>query len=355
MSGRKNILLYPLSLIYGSVTAIRNFLYNTGVFRTRKFNIPVICVGNITVGGTGKTPHTEYVTGLLKDKFVTAVLSRGYKRKTAGFRLASATSGASEIGDEPAQISLKYPDVTVAVDSDRINGIEKILEERPQTEVIIMDDGFQHRRVTPGFTILLTDHGRLMTSDHLLPYGRLRENVSNMKRANVIIVTKSPDDITAGQRQQIRKEICLASGQRLFFTSLVYGNPLPVFPGTAVHNSAETTGVLLLTGIANPEPLRKHLEKSYGETVLLNFPDHHNYTDSDLEKIHSSYINLKSREKCIITTEKDAVRLREFTNIAQDLKSAFYYIPVAVGFPEDDRQEFDNLIIDYVRKNKRNN
>ncbi|HEX2977075.1 MAG TPA: tetraacyldisaccharide 4'-kinase [Bacteroidales bacterium] len=347
-------LLYPVSLVYGFVTAIRNTLYNTGAFRSRKFDIPVICVGNITVGGTGKTPHTEYVTGLLKNEFRTAVLSRGYMRKTSGFIVASASSGATEIGDEPAQIKLKYPELTVAVDSDRINGITRILEESPGTEVIVMDDGFQHRRLTPGFTILLTDYGRLMTRDHLLPYGRLRENVSNKRRAGVIVVTKTPPGISVLTRQQIRKEIDPLPGQSLFFTSLIYGYPMPVFSETTGFNPGPK-GVLLLTGIANPEPLRIHLGKSFSEILLLEFPDHHNYTENDLKKIQSAYNNLKSQEKCIITTEKDAVRLREFTNIAQNLKSSFYYIPVAVGFPNDDSKEFDNLILEYVRKNKRNN
>ena len=361
MGNRRNILLYPVSLIYGLITGTRNFLYNTGVFSSREFHIPVICVGNITVGGTGKTPHTEYLAELLSDNFRVAVLSRGYKRKTRGFRIASSSSNVSEIGDEPMQIYRKYPKVLVAVDRNRVNGVKKILQNNPDTEVIILDDGFQHRSLTPGYAILLSDFQRPIPTDHMLPYGNLRESKHNMRRADVILITKSPESITPIQRRLIMKEMNKAPYQNLYFTSLVYKTPLRLFfddnqandPGFPSQGSGG--GIVLVTGIANPTPFKEYLEKTYSEIIHLSFPDHHNFKEKDIEKIISAYNDLKSPVKYLFTTEKDAVRLREFTNIAEPVRSAFYYVPVGIKFFNNDKEEFDNLIIDYVRKNKRNN
>ncbi|MCE5345279.1 MAG: tetraacyldisaccharide 4'-kinase [Bacteroidales bacterium] len=361
MENRKNILLYPVSLIYGIITGIRNFLYNTGIFSTVEFHLPVICVGNITVGGTGKTPHTEYLAGLLRENFRVATLSRGYKRKTHGFRIASPSSNVSEIGDEPMQISRKYPDVLVTVDRNRVHGVKMILQEKPDTDVIILDDGFQHRSITPGYSILLSDFERPFTRDHMLPYGNLREHISNMRRADIILITKSPENIPPIQRRLIAKEVDKAPYQNLYFTSLAYKMPVPLFedPGkekTPLDLSVCTDcGIVLITGIANPAPLKEYLQKIAGEIIHLSFPDHYNFKEKDIENILTSYKNLKSPLKYLFTTEKDAVRLREFANIAELYRSVFYYIPVGIKFLHDDKDEFDNLIIDYVRKNKRNN
>jgi len=360
MDGNKNILLYPLSLIYGAVTDFRNFLYNTGILHHHEFRLPIICVGNISVGGTGKTPHTEYLVDLLGKNFRVATLSRGYMRKSKGFRIASSSSEVSEIGDEPLQIYKKYPDITVAVDRNRVNGVYSILKEHPETEVIILDDGFQHRSIKPGFTILLTDFGRLMINDHLLPYGRLRERASNMNRADIIIITKSPQNISPIQRRIIVKEINKAPYQNLYFTSLEYKDPLPVFAQQADFKlpipgqMKDRTGIVLLTGIANPLPLKNYLSGCFNEIIHLSFPDHHKFTEKDIAKVSGAFLNLVSEEKFLFTTEKDAVRLREFTNIAEQIRSSAYYIPVGINFLNDDKVEFDNLIIDYVRKNKRN-
>jgi tetraacyldisaccharide 4'-kinase len=351
----KNILLYPLSLVYGLVTGTRNFLYNNGLLKSEEFDIPVICLGNITIGGTGKTPHTEYVVNLLKENFHTAVLSRGYMRKSRGFRIATESSPVSEIGDEPMQIFRKNLSITMAVDSNRVNGIRKILELNPETDVIVLDDGFQHRRLTPGFTILLTDYGRLMSRDNLLPYGSLRESLDNTRRANIILVTKTPNDLPALERRLIVRELNKQSGQNIYFTSLNYGNARSIFAEAPFFSyPEEECGIVLVTGIANPKPLTEHLEKTYKEIIHVVFSDHHNYTEKDIDEITSAFRQLKSPVKCLLTTEKDAVRLREFTNIAVELKSAFYYIPVTVDFLNNGREEFDNLIVDYVRKNKRN-
>jgi tetraacyldisaccharide 4'-kinase len=355
----KNIFLYPISLVYGLITGFRNFLYNSGILPSVEFRFPVICVGNITVGGTGKTPHTEYIAGLLRENYKVATLSRGYKRKTRDFRIASSSALVSDIGDEPMQICRNFPDVLVTVDKNRVHGVNSILKEYPETEVIILDDGFQHRRITPGFSILLSDFERLIVRDHMMPYGNLRESKENMKRADMILITKSPENISPIQRRLIVKEIDKSPYQNLYFTTFRYKLPVSVFETS--HDTAQPDisegagcGIVLITGIANPQPLKEYLQKSYKEIIHLSFPDHHNFTEKDLFSISSAYNNLKSTTRYLLTTEKDAVRLREFTNIAESIRSAFFYIPIGIYFLNEDKDEFDNLIIDYVRKNHRN-
>ncbi|MCX6322025.1 MAG: tetraacyldisaccharide 4'-kinase [Bacteroidia bacterium] len=360
MGKNKNIFLYPVSLIYGLITGIRNFLYNTGILPSVEFHFPVICVGNITVGGTGKTPHTEYLAELLRENFKVATLSRGYKRKTRDFRIASSSSFVSDIGDEPMQIFRKFPDILVTVDIKRVHGVNKILEGNPETEVIILDDGFQHRRITPGFSILLSDFERLIVRDHMMPYGNLRESIGNKRRANIILITKSPENISPIQRRLILKEVDISPYQNLYFTSLIYKAPLPVFDNKDLEETqldfskCEGCGIVLITGIANPLPLKEYLQKTAGEIIHFSFPDHYNFNEKDIISISSAYMDLKSPVKYLITTEKDAVRLREFTNIAEPIRSAFFYIPIGIHFLNNDKDEFDNLIVDYVRKNKPN-
>ena len=336
-------------------------MYNTGILPSVEFHLPVICVGNITVGGTGKTPHTEYLAGLLRGNFKVATLSRGYKRKTRDFRIASSSSLVSDIGDEPMQMFRKFPDVLVTVDRNRVHGVNKILQGNPETEVLILDDGFQHRSITPGFSILLSDFERLIVRDHMMPYGSLRESKGNMRRADIILITKSPENINPIQRRLIVKEVDKAPYQNLYFTSLTYKAPLPVFDS---KDPEEThldisqfagCGIVLITGIANPLPFKEYLQKTAWEIIHLSFPDHFNFKEKDINNIYSAYKDLKSPIKYLFTTEKDAVRLREFTNIAEPIRSVFYYIPVGIHFLNDDKDEFDNLIVDYVRKNKRNN
>jgi tetraacyldisaccharide 4'-kinase len=361
MGNKKNILLYPFSLIYGAITGIRNFMYNTKILSSYEFDLPVICVGNITVGGTGKTPHTEYIISLLLENFKVATLSRGYKRKSSGFRIANASDHVKEIGDESMQIYRKFPDIIVAVDANRVRGVNSILKEKPETQIIILDDGFQHRKIAPGLTILLTDFNRLMIRDHLLPYGLLRESKNNMKRADVILVTKSPENIPPIQRRIIVKEINKAPYQNLFFTSFKYKEPVPVlnnvdFDKIVLDKSLKKgSGIVLVTGIANPLPLKEYLNNYFDEIIHICFPDHHRFNERDLLRIESSFNDLKATHKLVFTTEKDAVRFREIINITHPVKSFFYYIPVGVVFLNNDKDTFDNLILDYVRKNKRNN
>jgi tetraacyldisaccharide 4'-kinase len=235
------------------------------------------------------------------------------------------------------------------------------MEVQPETEVIILDDGFQHRRITPGFSILLSDFGRPIISDHMLPYGNLRESVSNMRRADIILITKSPSDISPIQRRLIVKEINKAPYQNLYFTSIKYNSPAPLFPKSEMSGSNPDlsrlygSGIVLVTGIANPLPLREQINSTAGEVIHLRYPDHYNFRERDLHSIYEAFGRLQSPVKYVITTEKDSVRLKEFSNIAEPVKSAMFYIPVGIYFLNDDSNEFDNLIIEYVRKNKRNN
>ena len=361
MAATRNILLYPVSIIYGLITGFRNFLYNSGILSGTAFPIPIICVGNITVGGTGKTPHTEYLVDLLNKDFKVATLSRGYKRETSDFRIASLSSTVSEIGDEPMQIYRKFPDTLVTVDRRRVNGVWRILHYASDTDVIILDDAFQHRSIKPGFSILLSDFERPFMKDHMLPYGNLREDKSNMSRADVILITKCPKNLNPIQRRLIVKEVGKAPYQNLYFTSLSYKAPLPVFDNNEKERphidltKCSGCGIVLVTGIANPKPLKEYLQKFFGEIAELTFPDHYSYKEKDIEAVTSAYNNLKASSKYIITTEKDAVRLREFINIKEPVRSALFYVPVGITFLNDDKEKFDNLILGYVRKTKQDN
>ncbi len=362
MRNRRTIFLYPFSLLYGLITGFRNFLYNADILRSHSFPVPVICVGNITAGGTGKTPMTEYLVNLLRNEFEVAVLSRGYKRKSHGFIIAVDASAHDDIGDEPLQIAGKFPGITVAVDRKRVHGVKEILKQKPDTDVIILDDAFQHRSIKPGYSILLSDFNRLMIHDRMLPYGNLRESIINMNRADIIIITKTPETLAPIERRLIAKDIQKAAYQSLFFTSITYRSPLTVFKDVKAEKNIfghrgklDIPGVLLVTGIANPEPLADYLQKMAGEIITLPFGDHHRFSNRDIQTITERWESLRSPRKYLITTEKDAVRLREFTNIAEPIRIASYYIPAGIDFLNDDKEEFDNMIIEYVRENKRIN
>ncbi len=360
MFDNKNVFLYPLSVIYGMVTGFRNFLYNAGVLKSEAFSVPVICIGNLTMGGTGKTPHTEYLAELLSKNFKVAVLSRGYKRKTSDFNIVIPSSTVTGSGDEPLQIARKFPDVLVAVERDRVKGIKKILEIRPEIEVIILDDGFQHRSLSPGFSILLCDFNKPLSEDHLLPYGSLRESSSNLRRADMILITKSPEGISPMERRLFVSRVEKLPYQNLYFTTLKYRQPVPVFEDvqpafSPEWNSFLNNGAVLVTGIANPQPLEEHLKRIFSKIIHLSFPDHHNFVGEDMNKISSAWNELNTTVKFIITTEKDAMRLRSFNNLDKEIKSAFYYIPIGIEFLNGSKNEFDKIICDYVRRNKQDN
>lgn len=345
------IILLPFSLLYGILTSIRNGLFHAGILKSRHFPIPVLCVGNITVGGTGKTPHTEWLISKLKEDFRVACLSRGYKRQTSGFILADARSTAREIGDEPMQIKSKYPDIVVACDTNRVRGIQKLLALQTPPEAIILDDAFQHRYVQAGKNIVLVDYSRPVYEDCLLPAGRLRESPGALKRADYIIVTKCPSNLQPIERRILAKHLKIKPYQRLFFTTFKYGPACPLFPEAEPLIPTASAAILCVTGIARPAPYAEHLKTLTPDVSELRYPDHRHFTKKDIQQIENRFRQIKNKEKYIFTTEKDAVRLKT-CELSQELKQRIYYIPIVPAFLENE-ELFLNEISGYVRKNKR--
>lgn len=348
--------LLPLSFLYGIIVRFRNWLFDIGVKKSQSFDIPVISVGNITVGGSGKTPHVEYLIRLLKNKNRVAVLSRGYKRKSKGFILADKDTTMPDIGDEPFQMHRKFPDIAVAVDRKRVRGIE-ILQEDPRTkevEVIILDDAFQHRYVKPGINILLVDYHRLFIYDKLLPAGRLREPVSGKHRADMVIVTKCPKDLKPMEYRVLTKSLDLYPYQELYFTTINYEEPRAVFDAPNISWTAlRDHHVMLLSGIASPKQIEKDLTGKFASTISLSFPDHHMFGKRDIKHVNERFSELP-KPRAIITTEKDAVRLREVEGLSDEVKGSLYELPIKVDFMLEQEESFNEKIISYVHKNSRN-
>ena len=318
----------------------------------------MICVGNLAVGGTGKTPHTEYLIKLLQNEGINvATLSRGYKRKSKGYVLATVESSVRKIGDEPYQIKSKFPNIRVAVDEDRCHGIEQLLKlENPPVNAILLDDAFQHRHVKAGMNILLTDYHRLLCDDVLLPAGRLREPASGKNRAQIVIVTKCPDDIKPIDFNIITKRLHLYPYQQLYFSRFRYGSLMPLFPEKAKERFSCTGDeqVLLVTGIASPAPLAEEV-KSYTPNVnLLEFGDHHDFSTKDLQLIKERFVQLEGSKRLIITTEKDATRLKEHPALSEELKPYIYVLPIEIEFLQNQQYIFNQNIIGYVRTYSRN-
>ena len=351
-------ILLPLSWIYGFIIYIRNRLYDYKILETKRFSLPIISVGNITVGGTGKTPHIEYLVDLLNDEFKVATLSRGYKRKTKGFILSSEKSTATEIGDEPRQIKQKFPGIHVAVDEERANGIKQLKEKIQDLDVVLLDDAYQHRKVQANLSILLIDYNRPINKDFMLPFGNLREQAFEKRRAHIIIVTKSPKDIKPIDRRVFFNNLNSFPFQHVFFTTFDYGQIKPVFNITqdlcAETNHFKDYQIILLTGIANPKPLKEYIVENISKNIQeLEYSDHYNFKESDFKSIKHKFDSINSDKKIIITTEKDAMRLQKFSNIADNLKNSFFYIPIQVKFLNNRTDNFNQQIIDYVRKNKK--
>ena len=348
--------LLPLSWLYGMAVNLRNTMFSIGILKSRSFDVPVIAVGNITVGGSGKTPHVEYLIRLLKDTFHTAVLSRGYKRKSKGFVQATAKTTMPEIGDEPFQMKQKFPNVIVAVDKNRCHGIDTLVENDKDIDVVLLDDAFQHRYVKPGINILLVDYHRLIIYDKLLPAGRLREPLSGKDRADIVIVTKCPKDLKPMEYRVIMKAMSLYPYQQLFFTSIDYGELLPVFQETKealdIHHLKDYSA-LLLTGIASPQQMTHDLQPLIPQLTPLVFGDHHVFSKKDMELINSTFAALPS-PKLIITTEKDVTRLRLVEGLSEEVRQHLYALPITVCFLQEQAQMFNQQIIDYVHKNSRN-
>ncbi len=357
-----NKALLPLSWLYGLGVWFRNKLFDWGLLPVEEFSVPVISIGNISVGGTGKTPHTEYLIRMLSPKFKIAVLSRGYKRKTSGFILANEDSDSSTIGDEPYQMYRKFPEIMVAVDEHRRRGIAQLLSlpEAEKPDIVLLDDAFQHRYVKPSLSILLTDSNRLIYEDELLPAGRLREPAGNKFRAEIIIVTKCSEDMKPIDYQIIGGKLELYPYQSLFFTSFRYGNLLPVFQTkyqeskTLEDIRSDGMKILLLAGIAYPQGLIKELGKYSKYVDTLIFPDHHSFSGEDMTGIEQRYDIISGENKIIITTEKDAVRLMDYPNLNEKIKRALYYLPIEVTFDLDQESMFKQKINNHVRNIKTN-
>ena len=341
--------MWIASRLYGAAVDVRNMFYDRAIFRSHSFSIPVICVGNITAGGTGKTPHVIWLAEKLSARSGVAVLSRGYLRKSRGFMQVTPDCTAAEAGDEPLLMARSLPGVRVFVDRDRVNGIGEILRTFPETGVLVMDDGFQHRAVKAGMNIILTDWGRLMTRDRLLPLGLLRESVSAIKRSSALIVTKTPQGTSPEQMKAVRKELQAAgAGESVYFTAFAYGMPVHLFSEQPREISGDTS-ILLVTGIANPAPMTEYLSRITLNVTHLSFPDHHAYTAADLEKITTAFDAISSADKIIVTTAKDGVRLKEITNIADRVRQALHYLPVRVQFIENE-EDFLNKVYSYAGK-----
>lgn len=349
--------MLPLSWLYGLATTLRNHLFDWGVLESRSFPIPVICVGNITVGGTGKTPHVEYLIRLLSPQYKIAVLSRGYKRKTSGYVLAKQDSKMTDIGDEPWQVKQKFPDIYVAVDSNRRRGIQRLMNdaETRDVQVILLDDAFQHRYVKPGLSILLIDYHRMITDDTMLPAGRLRESAKGCRRAQEVIITKCPSTMMPMDFRVIQQSLNLRPYQNIYFSTFRYGNLQGLFNGkTRPLNSIENEEhILLLTGIASPEQMILDVRKYTRHITPLSFPDHHFFEEEDAQRIDEAFKQV-STPRFIITTEKDASRLRQCPSLSDLVKQSIYVLPIEVEIMRNEAEQFNNKITGYVRNDSRN-
>jgi tetraacyldisaccharide 4'-kinase len=351
------LLAWPFSLLYGLIVTIRNKLFDIGVLPSAEFqDVALIGVGNLSAGGTGKTPHVEYITKLLFPKYSVATLSRGYGRKASGFRLATLTSGTEEIGDEPKQFRHRFPEtVPVAVDDKRVHGVKKLLALFPALQVIILDDVFQHRSIKPGLQIMLTDYSKLFYQDQMLPTGYLREPKSGVDRADIIVVTKTPQLFSPLERKRITKEIGPQPYQKVYFTTIVYGDFVPfgnlpaLAPQSKEHFFEKRYTIVLLTGIANSHSLEYFLKDKVEALVPCRFRDHHDFTPADIQHVKEIFSGIQSENKIILTTEKDAMRLQK-PGLAESLGDLpVYYIPIEVAFHDQDAAIFNQQILDYVR------
>ena len=369
---RKNpfirILLAPVALIYGIATWLRNQLFDFKLLPSRKYPVPVICVGNMSIGGTGKTPFTEYLIALLKKQHRVATLSRGYMRNTEGFRMVATSNTALEAGDEALQIKRKFPDIIVAVDGNRRRGIKRLLalQKKERPDVILLDDGMQHRYVTPSLTIMLTEYQNMYYEDNLFPVGNLRESSKGVYRADIIVVTKCKDDIKPIDLRIIGKNMLLTASQHLYLSQIRYGRIEALFPSQALSPcSLDELGasdeVLLITGIANPQPLIDIIKSLTSHVQIFSFRDHHYLSSLEIDRIDTAFQKMSSKSKRIITTEKDAMRLKTHAFLPIKWKPFLYYIPIRVEFLFEQGEDFDSRIIKHVvsaininRKNVKN-
>ena len=342
------ILLSPFSLIYGIVIGLRNFVYNVEIVKSISFNIPVISVGNLTMGGAGKTPHIDYLITLLKPFVNVATLSRGYGRKTKGFFFVRKNDKAELVGDEPLQFAEKHNDISVAIAENRVIGINNIIMHVPSTEVVLLDDAYQHRSVKPTVNILLTEYNNLFTKDYLLPAGRLREWRSAYKRADIIIISKCPDQVSIDEKTSIINEIKPFKGQQVFYSKYSYLTPYYIFNKIYTRDIDKTDSVLLVCALARTDYLLSYLEDAVDEVKYIEYEDHHYYTETDLRRIASIYDKLKGKTKYILTTEKDAARLKSHEKLIKALNVPILVLPAEVSFLEGDQSKFNAYIKDHL-------
>jgi tetraacyldisaccharide 4'-kinase len=345
------ILLFPFSIVYGVGVKLRNLMYDKKMIGTASFNMPIICVGNLSVGGTGKSPMVEYILGKFHRQYKLAVLSRGYKRKTKGYALAMESTTALDIGDEPMIFHQKFPDVAVAVGEERIVAIPQLLHDRPDTQAIILDDAFQHRTVNAGLNILLTDYSNLFTRDWFLPTGDLRDEKSSYKRGDIIVVTKCPDDLPYHEAMDIKNEISPLAHQSVYFTTIKYGIPYHLIDHKEMEIDEETE-VLLVSGIANPKPLEKMLLDKARTYYEINYSDHHIFTIDDWKDIQKRFHAIQATKKIILTTEKDAVRLMKFSTTMEDVP--VFAIPIAVEFLFEGEHSFLRQTAQFIDQYQKN-
>lgn len=334
--------------MYGNLAAFRNYLYDKKYLKAVRYDVPTIAIGNLTVGGTGKSMMVEHLIELLQYRYRIATLSRGYGRTSHGFVLADAFSSAAQIGDEPRLFKWKYPETAVAVGEDRVLAVPKLLDAHPETDVILLDDVFQHRAIRAGLNILLTTHDNLFTRDYPLPLGWLREKASGYKRADIIVVSKCPPDLRLNERERIRQELKLFPYQRLFFSALQYGTLYSLYDPRLKFELPMGADVLLVTGIANPKPLKQFLNKTVRKVFMRTYKDHHRYDTFDLETIRDTFQNIDSRNKLIITTEKDATRLEPHKAWLMANKIPIWVQPVRMQFLDENQQGFAQSIELYM-------
>ncbi|NCI46297.1 tetraacyldisaccharide 4'-kinase [Sediminibacterium soli] len=340
------VLLLPVAIIYGCIIFVRNWMYDKRYLKSASFNFPVICVGNLAVGGTGKSPMVEYLIELLKPHFRLATLSRGYKRKTKAYVLAGQHTTALDIGDEPMQFHTKHPDISVAVCEERIVGIPHLLQDVPDLQAIILDDAFQHRMVKAGFNILLTEYSNLYPHDFFLPTGDLRDQWSSAKRAQVIIVTKCPYDLSAEAKQKTIRSLNPTVTQRVFFTTIEYGTPYHINDRQAERKLTTEDEVLLVCGIANPKPLKEYLHEKAHTYYQQDYSDHHIFSIDDLNDVRKRYSEIQAEQKLILTTEKDAMRLMKFSDQLASLP--IYVLPIRHYFLFDEGDKFNELVFGFI-------
>ena len=342
------IFLYPFSLVYGLGISIRNGLYETEMLKGSKFNLPVISVGNLTVGGSGKTPHIEYLILLLSDYLNIATLSRGYKRKSKGFRVIEKQDTVSAAGDEPLQFKRKFQNIVVAVAESRNIGIPQLLHVQPQIQVILLDDAFQHRSVIPGLNILLTEYRKPFYEDALMPAGRLRDNKSSYKRADIIIISKCPARLEAEEKTKISKRINPYPHQTLFFSKYEYLPPYQIFDFTQKLPPQTNASIILISAIASTDYLLDHLEEEYDEIINMKYEDHHYFSQVDLEQLTLTFNQIQNPNKYIITTEKDGIRLGEHHNYIIQNNLPIYILPIKVSFLDGDGLKFDGHLKEFL-------